>query len=309
MFNGSPTSSSFVYKSQNLIAVSLIAALTVLVIYFVNLNAIQRPAEQAKNNYWEQEAKYSTENASLVCPPSKQGQPISSDICQRQDHYRYDRQHQIADHKAQVHVRNATFLGLIIGISGLILLSWTLDATKDAAKAAFATLDIAKKTLAETEKANQRGQRAYLGIESVNIESFGESQPIEISIRVQNYGNSPARLIRSIVGGGMFDVRGDNDEELEVTFEQVISENNTTIGSSKIINSGADRIFKFGSEERIDDQFSGFHFGNNQYLIAAKFTYRDVFGFTYDFVFRGNVLPFHHEVGAPLNCIEETEAY
>lgn len=126
------------------LALGVLAVFTVLVIYFINLNVIQLPKQQAQNDYWEQEGKYSTENATLICPPSRDGEPISPDSCKRQDHYSYDRKQKIADHKAQLHMRNTAIGGFLVGVGGLILLWWTLNATRSAAKSAADTLVQAK---------------------------------------------------------------------------------------------------------------------------------------------------------------------
>ncbi len=122
----------------------IILGCTFLVIYVVYLNAIQRPAEQAKNDYWTEQAETSPENFFLVCPPSQDGKPIPPKQCKRQGQYEYDRQQQIIDHKAQVSMRNAAWAGFALGIIGMILLGWTLIETRKAAKAASDTLDIAR---------------------------------------------------------------------------------------------------------------------------------------------------------------------
>lgn len=183
--------------NKNLIAITIIAAITVLIIYSINFHTIQLPSEQLKNDYWEQEAKYTTENASLICPPSKSDQPISPNSCKRQDHYSYDRQHQIADHKAQVSMRNAAWAGMIIGISGLILLWLTLRATKSAAESTSEALKEARRvsdlTFAQTRAWLTPTQPFWLRYKSGPIFA-------EIRINFMNTGNTPAlnpRLLRS----------------------------------------------------------------------------------------------------------------
>ena len=202
--------------SKNLIAVSIIASLTVLLMYLIHLYSIELPKQRAQNDYWEQEAKYSTENASLVCPPSKDGKPISPDSCKRQDHYRHDRQQQIADHKAQLHMRNTAVGGFILGLAGLILLWWTLRATETAAKAAGETLGVAKETLTETKNATRRELRAYIYCHdpeiSIHHQCCGDQNSFDITLKFkfENKGQTPAYgvqagcmvyLYKSIGGG------------------------------------------------------------------------------------------------------------
>lgn len=189
--------------NKNFVAVSVIASITVLVIYFVNLYSIDLPKQQAKNDYWEQEAKYATENASLICPPSKEGKPIPPNSCKRQDHYSYDRQQQIADHKAQLHMRNMAVGGFILGVAGLILLWWTLNATQAAANSAAETLRLAK-------IATRIEHRAYVSLKRVAFGSQLDKKPalipfsqiiesakgnMPVCFEISNFGNVPSEKV------------------------------------------------------------------------------------------------------------------
>jgi len=168
------------------VALGIIAALTALAIFFINLHSIELPKQRAKNQYWEHEAKYATENASLICPPSKYGKPIPPNICKRQDHYREDRQHQIRDHKAQVDMRNAAYGGVIVALGGLILLWWTLSATQKAAR-----------TAANAVRQAQDSDRAYITIEKAELteDDVFNAGNLVIKINLLNIGRTPCAKI------------------------------------------------------------------------------------------------------------------
>jgi len=188
--------------NKTAIALGLIVAFVALVIYFTNLNYIQFPAEKAKNDYWEQEAKYSTENASLVCPPSKDGKPIPPNSCKRQDHYSHDRQQQIADHKAQLHMRNTAIGGLVIGGAGLILLWWTLSATQNAATSAAETLKIAGAVSSVESRAYVDILKAVFGyskesgakFSQIEIDADGNAK-LAATFNIKSFGNVPAEEV------------------------------------------------------------------------------------------------------------------
>ena len=179
--------------SKNVLAVSIIAALTVLLIYLINLYAIQLSHQKAQNNYWEQETKYATGSASLVCPPSIDEKPIPPSSCKRQDNYIHDRLLKNADHKAQVSMRNAAWGGLVIGIGGLILLWWTLNATLSAATSAADTLVQAKRA-AESD-------RAWIVLNSITQGTANIDGKLFITFTVswENAGKTPAVRYKCIV--------------------------------------------------------------------------------------------------------------
>ncbi len=182
--------------NKNLLGIGIIAALTVLIVYFVNLNSIQRPSQKAKSDHWAEQAKTAPENFFLICPPSQDGKPISPDQCKRQGQYEYDRQQQMLDHRAQVSMKNAAWAGFVLGIIGMVLLAWTLIETrkaasfteqalgeaKDATKAAWAAVDV-------TRVVGQKQVRAYIGFE--NAEWYSSAGHLFVDLSVKNYGNSP----------------------------------------------------------------------------------------------------------------------
>ncbi len=188
--------------NKNLLGVSVVVALTVLIIYFVNLNAIQRPAEQAKNDHWAEQARTAPENFQLVCPaPAENENSIATDQCKRQGQYEYDRQQQIIDHKAQVSMRNAAWFGFGLGVVGMFLLAWTLHETQGAARSAADTLKIAQDTLVEAKKSTRLEMQPYLSCSQILIRENTRVKGKEVRthqiIKIKNNGKTPAYITGS----------------------------------------------------------------------------------------------------------------
>jgi len=128
--------------------------------YFLHLSTVQWPAEQTKNKEWTEQAKNSSQNVKLICPAPENGEAIVTDKCQRSDHYEYDRNQQIIDHKAQVSMRNATWLAVLLTFVGLIMIWRTLGFTREAAGFAESALNEAKEATSATWKALETNQFA-----------------------------------------------------------------------------------------------------------------------------------------------------
>jgi len=203
--------------NKNIIALGSIGAITALIIYIIHLNAVLLPNESAKNDYWGQEAQYSSENTSLICPPSQNGQLITPESCKRQDHYRYDRQKQIEDHNSQVAMKNANWMSVLIGVGGLLLLKWTLSATQSAAKSASDTLYIAQKTFELSNKSNFSEFRPYVSIVEVSYTIESTSNMFLLSFKIKNIGRTPARKV--CVQAQVFVVENSDPNLSKVFFE------------------------------------------------------------------------------------------
>lgn len=145
--------------------VNALAALTLILGAFVfcfwlHLYTVKWPTEQTKNQEWTRQAQESLDNVQLVCPSPKQGEAIVREKCKRADHYEYDRDQQIIDHKAQVSMRNATWLAVALTFAGLVMIWRTLGYTRQAAGFAESALKQATDATGATWKALEANQHA-----------------------------------------------------------------------------------------------------------------------------------------------------
>jgi hypothetical protein len=80
-----------------------------------------------------------------------------------------------------------------ISVWAVILLKGTLKATRDAIDEAKQTTRIAEQSLEEARLSNQRQLRAYVHVVEIVRETHFGSDLLKIFIRVENFGDTPAR--------------------------------------------------------------------------------------------------------------------
>lgn len=140
------------------------------------------------HNY--EKCRSAAEIASLVDTMTK-----PSDKPENKTSYAQNNQQQVdneiacSDLNAQWAMSDIAMLGYIAGLFGLLFLGITVFETKNAA-------DLSRRALDEAERANRRGQRAYIGIEIAYIE-MDVQKNIEAVIKYKNFGETPARIVAS----------------------------------------------------------------------------------------------------------------
>lgn len=166
--------------------IALIAFVVIIgfVAYFLSpTNAHYNPS----NNYAAENSYPDSRSLTVLHPDIDPIKNITKPTTER------DKEKHVAERSdlaAQWAMAHYTFVGLIVGVIGVILIILTFY---QSSRAAYFT----EQALHETKMANRRSQRAYIAIERAFVQKITAGYPIELKITIENFGQTPARITAS----------------------------------------------------------------------------------------------------------------
>lgn len=150
----------------------------------------------------------------IVCNAERGSSDSNQGVQQDQEKYELE----IADHIAQAEMANAAWIGIIIGLGGMLLIYRTLVETQKAANSASKATDAAWAAVKITQEIAKNELRAYVSIKP----KMAMTSPYGIALVVKNVGKTPCFDLR--VDGGWTHIpdKKDEIEFIENTHESAI---------------------------------------------------------------------------------------
>jgi len=186
----------------NILAALMVICTTLCIIALMYFTSFERhhthdwPSEQ----FHSQEESITKSQITSDSPAQIEGSIVKTRNDTRQNALAYSNSKSLQhyDHKAQIVMAFLAGLGLLLTLGGLYLIGLTLKETREAAKAANATIIVTNKSHDENVSSNKRAQRAYLSYAKAYIRKFEVGSHIEIGAEIKNFGTTPATYYTGI---------------------------------------------------------------------------------------------------------------